>query len=212
MPLLSHQGERVLFVHIPKTGGSSIERLMEQCGDLQFKDRDAALPYPCTLQHLHAAPLLDHIAPDTVDWSFVIVRHPVARLVSEYRYQKRKPRMLRDALDFSGWLAYAFTRYRLNAWYRDNHFRPQSEFVYPDSQIFRFEDGVDDAMSAVSQRLNVPVPEAGIHEKKSKRIPVALTDRHLKRIADQYRTDLDQFGYGMDHASLVAAGVEPPRT
>lgn len=211
MPLLNHQNQRVLFIHIPKTGGSSVERLMETCGPLEFKDRDPGLPYPCTLQHLHAEPLLEHFAPATVDWSFLIVRHPVARLVSEYRYQKRKPRIVRDVLSLSGWLSYAFARQRLNPWYRDNHFRDQAQFIYPESEIFRFEDGVDQVLSAVSNRLDCPMPDGGIHEKKSKLIPVPFTARDLDRIAKHYRADLDQFGYEMDKASLAAAGVEPPQ-
>jgi len=210
MPLLTTDGKQVLFVHVPKAGGSSVERLMEQSGTITLKGRDKALPYPCTLQHLHAEPLLEQTAPETIDWAFLIVRHPVARLVSEYRFQKRKPRLLRDVLTFSGWLNYAFARERLNPWYRDNHFRPQTDFVYPGAEVFRFEDGVDQVLKAVAERLECAVPEKGIHEKKSKRIPVNLTARHLERIAAHYKADLDQFGYGMDTASLRNVGVELP--
>lgn len=184
---------------------------MAHCGPLTFKNDDPNLPYPVSLQHLHGGPLVEQIAPGSVDWSFLIVRHPVARLISEYRFQKRKPRLLRDSLSFGGWLHYSFLRQRLNPWYRDNHFRMQTDFLYPDCEIFRFEDSVDDVVVRFAKRMNQPTPAARIHEKKSSRTDVELTQQHLDRIAAHYKADLDYFGYGMDKASLKKAGVELPR-
>ena len=108
MPVAVVNGRSVLFVHIPKTGGSSVERYLSRHGSvlLQGNGRDAGLR--CSAQHLHAEALASIDAADGHDWSFTIVRHPVARLVSEYRYQMRKPGWLRSRLSFAGWLSLAW--------------------------------------------------------------------------------------------------------
>ncbi|MEL6736521.1 MAG: hypothetical protein AAFO98_11740, partial [Pseudomonadota bacterium] len=94
---------------------------------------------------------------------------------------------------------------------RENPSASESDCLYPDCEIFRFEDSVDDVVDRFAKRMNQPTPAARIHEKKSSGIDVELTQQHLDRIAAHYKADLDYFGYGMDKASLTNAGVELPR-
>lgn len=209
MPVAVVNGRSVLFVHIPKTGGSSVERYLSRHGSvlLQGNGRDAGLR--CSAQHLHAEALASIDAADGHDWSFTIVRHPVARLVSEYRYQMRKPGWLRSRLSFAGWLSYALSRRAIDPWYRDNHFRPQHEFVLPGMEILRFEDGVDACLRRIGDRLGTPAPATPIREKPSAPVPLVLTPRALSRITETYARDFADFGYGADSASLLSAGLRP---
>ena len=66
---------------------------------------------------------------DTVfDGFFMVVRHPVERLLSQYRYQTRKANPIQDRMSFFFWLRYVLLRRRINLYYRVNHFRLPHEF------------------------------------------------------------------------------------
>ena len=208
MPVAIVNGRSVLFVHIPKTGGSSVERYLSQHGPLLLNGNGRAVGLRCSAQHLHAAALASLEATQGHDWTFTIVRHPVARLVSEYRYQMRKPGWLRSRVSFSGWLSYALARRAIDSWYRDNHFRPQHEFILPGMEIMRFEDGVDTCLRRVAERLETPAPITSIREKPSPDTPMTLTSPVLARIEQAYARDFADFGYGADVSSLLDAGIK----
>lgn len=209
MPVAVINGRCVLFVHIPKTGGSSVERFLSGNGPLLLKGHGRPAGLRCSAQHLHAAALGAIQGAKEYDWAFTIVRHPVARLVSEYRYEMRKPGWLRSRLSFWNWLALALARQAVDPWYRDNHFRAQHAFILPGMEIMRFEDGVDACLRRVAERLGVPPPTTSIREKVSPHTPITLTAPVLARIGQAYERDLEQFGYGMDEASLLDAGIKP---
>lgn len=205
MPVAIINGKVILFAHVPKTGGSSIERYLEDRGLVLLKNSRRLKGFPCNLQHLHAEPLSTIIEPTKLDYSFMIIRHPVTRIASEYRYQMRKKNLVRDRLGFSQWLAYALARRALNPWYRDNHFRPQYEFELPGMEIFRFEDGVDACMARLADQFGVAAPEESIREKTSPERAFRFTKGDLARIEGAYAEDLRRYGYGMERRHLLEA-------
>ena len=207
MPVAIIDGRGVLFVHIPKTGGSSVERYLSRHGPVFLEGNGRAAGLRCSAQHLHAEALASIEANEGHDWTFTIVRHPVARLVSEYRYQMRKPGWLRSRLSFSGWLSYALARRAVDPWYRDNHFRPQHEFILPGMEIMRFEAGVDACLRRIAERLGTPAPTASIREKPSPDTQLILTGAALARIRQTYARDFAAFGYGVEVSSLLDAGL-----
>ena len=85
----------------------------------------------------------------------MMVRHPLKRLLSQYRYQTRKPNPVRNRLPFSVWLRYVLLRRRLNPYYRDNHFRPQHEFEVPGVDVFRLEDGLAAPLACLNKLTGV---------------------------------------------------------
>lgn len=207
MPITMINGKHVLFVHIPKTGGSSVERYLSEHGPLLLKGNATRSGLKCSSQHLHADALSSLNADKGHSWIFTIVRHPVARLVSEYRYQMRKPRWLRKHMSFTTWLSYALIRRAIDPWYRDNHFRPQHEFILPGMEIMRFEDGVDVCLNRIAEKLGTPSPSSVIHEKTSSALPVTLTMSTLDTIWRSYSRDFSDFGYSYDAASLRESGI-----
>ena len=137
MPLFRIGGKSVLFIHIPKTGGTSVENLLSSQGPMSLHSlgqkanrvrmgaerQGRGIP----LQHLHAAALTTLLQPQQVDYAFVIVRDPVDRLVSEYRHSRALGRP-ETRLGFSAWLRVSLAAVRLIPGFRNNHFRPQSDF------------------------------------------------------------------------------------
>lgn len=207
MPIALVNDARVLFIHIPKTGGSSVERYLSDHGPILLKGNGGSTGFRCSAQHLHAEALTSIDADKGCDWIFTIVRHPVTRLTSEYRYQMRKPGWLRSRLSFSAWLSYAFARRAVDPYYRDNHFRPQHEFVMPGTRIMRFEDGIDVCLARIAERLGLPPPSGTIHEKPSPGGDVTLTPATLRKIEHVYRRDLELFGYDIHDTSADRMGA-----
>ncbi|AHM05562.1 hypothetical protein roselon_03304 [Roseibacterium elongatum DSM 19469] len=207
MPIAVIQGKVVVFAHVPKTGGSSVERYLSDHGMMGLKSDRRIRGFPCSMQHLHSDALAAMVEVDKADLNVMLVRHPVARIASEYRYQMRKRGWLRDRLSFSGWLRYTLTRRALNPYYRDNHFRPQHEFELPGAEVFRFEDGVDTCIATLAERLGTPAPATSIREKPSPRRDFAFTARDLARIETVYAQDFARYGYEMGRDALLEAGL-----
>lgn len=92
MPLLEAGQRRIFFAHIPKTGGTSVEAYMATKGRLSMTSPDErpAPGEPVTAQHYHRDLYLPKLADTPVDAFFAILRDPVDRMVSEYRFRLGK--------------------------------------------------------------------------------------------------------------------------
>ena len=80
---------KLLFVHIPKTGGTTIEREMDcVCSSKGYgvKAGKAMQHYTCNEYHKNV--------PFTDDyWKFSIVRNPYSRFISDFFYNKERLRV-----------------------------------------------------------------------------------------------------------------------
>ena len=115
MPLLHSKAATVYYAHVPKAGGTSIEDyLIAQFGPLSLYDpywtarSQPGWPqkFACSDQHLvwaDACALMES-PPDLV---FGMVRDPLGRVISEYRFQSRHNRKMGwlTRRGFSVWLA-----------------------------------------------------------------------------------------------------------
>ena len=92
---------KVLFVHIPKCGGGSVEQFLRSYGFRQGMfsiDPAYNSVLKCSPQHMHAELLLGILRVDRFDCVFSIVRDPVERMLSEYRWRIKHP-WARDGFD-----------------------------------------------------------------------------------------------------------------
>lgn len=214
MPTLALDRRLIYFAHCPKAGGTSIEKFMvSRWGDrvgmlgwgwdrMWFRQGgERADGPPCSPQHYvwrDAAARLP-APPDAV---FAIVRDPVSRMVSEYRYQRSERRTGRlgplvRGLDFSTWLHLMSAIHARNPYAFDNHVRPQAEFVPEGAVVFRLEDGLDRVGAWLcAQAREAPPPEMP-HDLKSPSLPLAVvpTQDDLALILDWFEADYDRFGY-----------------
>ena len=162
MPFIEYNKKKVLFVHIPKTGGSSTERWLESIAKLRCKTSEIPAFIKCTPQHLTLSELQELFGESYFDYTFSIVRHPYTRLESEYRWRFFTRQ---TALSFSAWSTAALETYRSNSWYYDNHFRPQVEFLGTPIRLYRFEDGLQQILQTVSAETGIPSPQIVPREK-----------------------------------------------
>ena len=217
MPFALLTGRLVYYAHVPKCGGSSVEAYMtERFGplglvDTRFLDRAEAARWSRTSpQHVDWATLTTFLPEAMIDACFAVVRHPVARVISAYRFQRDQEGTLAPDTVFSKALPGMLERAGSDPWAFDGHLRPQTDFMPADAAIFHLEHGLDalvpyfDALAG-----NREGPRAIGHENTAKagkgaseRITPDADD--LARIAAFYAADFDRFGYTPDAKAPTA--------
>lgn len=193
MPLFRFGARLVLFVHIPKTGGTSIETMLKSMGGIEAMRLSKAMPsLPCTPQHFHAE-LLEPLFPQGfADFSFVIVRSPFDRLMSEYRM-----RVLGRGRDeaFDDWVERSFARHARDPFASDNHFRPQHEFIFPGVKVYRYEDDPFARIAADLAGLGLLQLPSIPWERRSPAADVTMSEATAERVRSFYAEDFARFGY-----------------
>lgn len=191
MPLYRIRDKLVLFVHIPKTGGTSIEAALESLGEGCMFGKIKGFPAPT--QHFHAA-IYEQLVPVAFcDLAFTVVRNPYARLISEFRYQAKDGKT-RDS-DLNSWITRTLDRYQKDQYVRHNHVRPQVEFVVPGLQVFRFEDGLEACWREIERLCEVQPSASLASEKRFPKSPLTISRATLERVARFYAEDFERFGY-----------------
>jgi hypothetical protein len=197
MPLAIYRDKVCLYIHVPKTGGSSVEAHLRQHGRIFLHSHGPAELMRTTGQHLHSTDLKAIFRAEDLDYVFMTVRHPIDRMVSEYRWRERH-------VPFSVWLRIV----RLETWrkphYRDNHFRPQRDFECLGAEVFRLEDGLAPCFASLQQRIGMPMPATEPVANLSSTNAVKPTKSDIAFIVKWYASDFDRFDYRVDDASCLS--------
>lgn len=161
MPIFRKNDVSVLFIHVPKTGGTTIEDTFLANGyQMTFRRGGRYGPRNafdeengCSPQHMHAALLERHFAGERFTRIFCLVRHPLARFLSEYRFRAESGHKLaQDGVDsFARQVLWRYAR--RDPMVLDNHIRPQVDFPWRSCTTFRLEDGIEAALSGISDCL-----------------------------------------------------------
>lgn len=211
------RSRKIIFVHIPKNGGSSIEDMLwpepRSEGDL-WKGivRPGFNKYQSGgLQHLTARLIRQDVGRDMFEscYRFALVRDPVDRLISQFNYLNRG-RLAQRLLDlgperdFDDYLEGISTREHVQ-------WMPQVEFLLdndgtPLVEMFRLEE-IGTGFACLATKL-------GISERTMLRSNVTLTQNQpsdwitvhrrdlradqLKRIYHLYQADFEFLGYPHD--------------
>lgn len=143
MPTFHKEGQTILYVHVPKTGGTSIELFFENQGfQTEYLDRSSGPQSlnevrKCSPQHMHGTTLAKIFDLSKFSYIFMTIRNPFTRIQSEYR-------MLRHGNlagpEINAWIESVLIKYETNPFVLDNHIRPQAEFLVPGCQVFRQEN------------------------------------------------------------------------
>lgn len=217
MPVFTINGKNVLFIHIPKTGGTTVENTLSGFGPMSlhnrrshFRDQFAGglLSPPIPLQHLHGTYLQRMFDEQHFDLIFTIVRDPVARMISEYRHSRERRRL--DAmLPFGSWLRISEAARRIDRSFRSNHLRPQSEFLFGACQVYHYEDGLLHIVNHILRQLDLPKLRQLSHNRTSLPYPVKVTPADTHLIERAFAADYALFSRYRPEAGATPVGASP---
>lgn len=215
MPLARVGNTLLYHVHIPKTGGTSIERYLRTKGPLGLSGERLGWSRT-TPQHIHRDIHETLLPPGLYDHAFAVIRNPKARLFSEFRMRaepfrpKLRPagwaRLARyrargrrayglrirrriEYYDFDDWVGRVFAEYRADPFYKDNHIRPQAQFVSPGIRLFRFEAGLEPVFRWIDTVTGTPASPGAFHERRSTALDFTCSAETEARIRDFYQED-----------------------
>lgn len=205
---------RLLFLHIPKTGGTSIERALGLFGDWRLEDQCrlfGLIQSPDLLAHGWGSAFLQHLSwleiqqhwDFTTASCFAVVRNPWARFASVYT--NTDPHLLETArqrgIELEGLSFGAFVD--ATEGLSHAHLRPQLNYLCDGSgelvveALLRTETLAQDyADFAAAHQLPQQLPWA--NRSASPGRLAELYDRESwQRIAERYQDDVVRLGYGV---------------
>ena len=202
MTIFIKQGIKILFVHIPKTGGTTFTDVMTELGwepsfCIRGKNLSELTHLKTTPQHYHARLLKKILNLEEFDLQLGIIRNPFERIKSEFYWQNRKTKSYPDP---ENWFKAIREDYKNNKYIHDNHIRPQRQFTTPETEIHKLEDnGISSAISRcqgliksqaqqhLSQDIALKLPTKGKTRKNE------ITERRFEEIREEitdfYQTD-----------------------
>lgn len=201
MPIFHKNGKQHLFIHIPKTGGSSIEASLQPHVSMTLKHNGVPAGFSCPPQHLHYEALALRFDLSQFDTKFAIVRHPVIRLVSEYKFRTAKRNRY---ISFDVWAERALRFAQIDMYCLNNHMRPQIEFVGPGVEIFHYEEGLESVFRQICNRIGVNDISPHLSwEKRGRTAQIRISQSIFDLITGFYARDFDAFNFD------VKAGLGP---
>lgn len=199
MPIDSKR--KLLFIHIPKTGGSSIEKSLN-LHPHQVKDANEYLSGTGKhLQHLTYGEMLSLNRNDDINncQKFCIIRNPIDRFHSEFRWRKKIGHPLTKEMD-----EYDFALHLLNTkeegnLHKECHFRFQSDYFHINGkacstiQVFRLEEGMEKVEKWINEtfNLNIKITHANSTSSHKKTIDTKVDDI----VKEIYKEDADLLRY-----------------
>ena len=205
MSLLLRDSSSILFMHIPKCGGSSVVKLFENNGFSSQLEIRGLPPLKClTASPQHQTPeiLKTFIRQKYLDDIFIVVRNPYQRIRSEfnwiYRYTKTYERP-----DFDKWVLNSLEKASKNANYADNHFRPSIDYIDEEMpcKIFKLEDGINYIKEYYLHDNNssnckeVPYAKGADNYYRNKNSKINFSEESINAINCFYEHDFKAFGY-----------------
>ena len=195
---------RFIFVHTPKTAGSTIH--------IHFKDYFGMVGYQrldpeSNIHHMSMDRMLTEIPDFFSYFSFMFVRDPISRFVSAYSEfktaQHRKNHHL-NILKYSDINAFV-SDFLSSEWQNDVHFIPQHNFSHSTpltdhlpkvSFIGKYENLSND-VSHIFQRIQLSPPSLSIKHRETPRDPATMTlnDSSLNILFRFYHLDYFLFNY-----------------
>ncbi len=208
--MISHE-HKVIFVHIPKTGGQSVEHMFlddlgltwEERAPLLLRPNQDPAVGPRRMAHLYADEYVSkgHVTQAQFDsyLKFAVVRNPYHRIVSEYLYRFQK----------TSWWKTPSPRRFLRRSYPDDfsdtarHMMPQTRYVMDADgkllvdHVLRFEE-MGPAMEALSEQIfgerrSLPHRNKTLVDNKAKK--AKLLKKLQPQIAEMYQADFETFDY-----------------
>ncbi|MFO1176545.1 MAG: sulfotransferase family 2 domain-containing protein [Paracoccaceae bacterium] len=212
MPIFRIADRMHYFVDVPRCAGASVEAyLARRFGPLAFvntgflAEPEAQRWSRSSPQHLPLDAFRKLVPADWIVSSFAVVRHPLTRLLSAFRFQVEVERTVARLWSIDEWFDDWLKRRESEPFAYDNHLRPMSDLVPEDATVFRMEQGLAPVVAHLDRLAGNSDGPRSIAAKNvsGKARPddaarLTPSPETLARIADHYATDFRRFGYSAD--------------
>lgn len=211
MPIFERQ--KIIFIHIPKTGGTSLEnyfrkkfgnmKLVDTSGNHDFEYNGLMRNFGNSPQHLIYGNFLELNIEDLKDYTIIsVVRNPYHRIISDLLFLKIAT--FQNSKDF---FEEKIEEYLSSDNNHDNHKTPQYKFLVSSEEdediklvncILLRTENLSDQMRNLSIG-NLSFSDFNNHNnlntKNSDNYMKYLTENSIRRINEFYRKDFEIFGY-----------------
>lgn len=208
MPAFRIGDKLILFIHIPKAGGTSIKSWLASHAPENLYQKHRPEVFPCVPQHFHGELLDTLFAPGFFDYSFCVTRNPYDRILSEYNYRITRPKLRNKILPkppFDRWLKGALTKYKKNTYVYSNHVRPQHEFLIEGTEVFRLEDGLRPLQERLAGLTGMELEDEIPTKNPSIKSETQISEDEAALIREFYAGDFERFGYDPESWRDLAA-------
>ena len=196
--------KKIIFVHIPKNAGESMEICLDGYKDIK---KLSDVENDVVLQHLKACELQERLGNEIFNnyFKFTFVRNPFSKCLSEYYWEKNH---LGESLDFNDWvknrLGDLINQSENNIKMRQKHNLEQYKFIYDKLDnclvdfIGRFEN-IQEDFDTVCEKIGIPRQKLPHKNKSKHKHYTEYYDEETKQIvAEMYAKDIERFGYEFD--------------
>lgn len=163
MPVFTRENQKILFIHVPKTAGSSINKLFLKNGfEMSYYSEGSINRYKnlCGPQHMDQKLLKEEFDNKDFTYVFSVYRDPIDRHLSEFTWAPWGL-MGRDIYTpelFEEWCPKIFKEYKTNPYRFDNHIRPQNEFFDEIVDVYNF-DTISSIPIKLCEKLDLKIIE-----------------------------------------------------
>lgn len=167
--MIISKANKKAFIHIPKTGGTSITKYLRE-----------VWPDATTSWNMHST-FAEHPIPEDYE-TYTIVRNPWDWVVSFYAGLYKS--YSKESFEY-------FIQHPLHIKHLVIHFKPQSDYIGPNTHIGRFEN----LQGYVRYFFNSDVPFYHLNKSDHDFYQDYYTDETRKIVGHMFRMDIATFGY-----------------
>jgi len=170
---------KVIFIHIPKNAGTSIE---EYFGNESVRIQPS--------KHADIYEIKTKFKNSYNNYrKFTIIRNPYDKMVSWYFYLKRNLGTNYNIIEFNEWI-----KNPSKFWHVDDpisYLKPQFKWIDSTVDIIKFENLNEELNKFFNQKINLPITNKSDHKHFSKYYDQESSDI----IYNRYKEDFKQFNY-----------------
>lgn len=217
--LLSHK-YNFLFVHIAKTGGTSVRSALNK---LRWKDPMYYLMWPCHRlsgvtghklatrfpRHAHIIAAKEMLPAEFYNglFKFAFVRNPWDLQVSSFHHiQRERPQYMNGITDFNEFMRWKFNPERPYQYHIDTSLSLQSDYLVDLHGVKQVDflghyESLHEDFSKVCNRLGIPaidLPHKRKADDRKKDFRKYYDDDVAELVAAHFKTDIEMLGYRFD--------------
>ena len=213
--MISHSN-RFIFIHVPKTGGTSISAVLKPFGIVLSGDQNVKSIY---YKHAKASYLQPLLGDEYSEYfKFAVVRNPFDWLISNYEFNRGlhrpflKGTCIKNSNKIPNWATnIGFENWLY--WWVENFSPSQNQFIADHTgiiiidKVLRFES-LEVDFSQVCEKIGVDFPKSGLPHLRVSYRPQSIFNYYNNStsayVIEKFSADFDMFGY----SKKVPQGME----